>query len=37
VQRRRGEIAFQPELAQVAEADRKELLDAIQVATLCLT
>jgi nucleoside-diphosphate-sugar epimerase len=36
VQRRRGEIAVQPELAQVAEADRKELLDAIQVATLCL-
>ena len=27
VQRRRGEIAFQPELAQVAEADRAELLD----------
>ena len=27
VQRRRGEIAFQPKLAQVAEADRAELLD----------
>lgn len=27
VQRRRCEIAFQPELAQVAEADRAELLD----------
>ena len=27
VQRRRGELAFQPELAQVAEADRAELLD----------
>jgi AcrR family transcriptional regulator len=33
VQRRRSEIAFKPELANVAEGDRKELLDAIQAAT----